>query len=50
MTLTLHGRAYRVVRLGDARAVIVHVRGRLWRLAAPPVARAILAGLTVPLF
>ena len=47
ITVTLNGREYRVVRLADARVVIVR-RGAHWRLAAPHVASMILSGLSLP--
>ena len=45
ITITLNGRTYRVVRLGDARTVIVRVSRTQWRLAPSSIARAVLAGL-----
>ena len=45
ITVTLNGRTYRAVRLGDARTVIVRVSHTQWRLAPSAIARAVLAGL-----
>lgn len=45
--IVLNGRTYRVVRLGDARVVIVQTGPRTSRLALPYIARMILSGLDV---
>ena len=47
ITVTLNGQTYRVVRLGDARTVIVRVSRTQWRLAPSSIARAVLAGFNV---